>query len=70
MDASERDVMARRIDTVEPDKSLLLLKAAGRVPHEGGVRMTPDSWQFAVLRSWVEAGTPWQPPRLLDTTSP
>src|SRR5947207_1498828 len=38
------DVMGRRIDAVEPDKSLLLLKATGRVPHEGGVRVTPDSW--------------------------
>src|SRR5205814_248397 len=55
-----RDVMGRRIDAVEPDKSLLLLKATGRVPHEGGVRVTPDSWQFTVLRSWVAAGTPWK----------
>ena len=23
-------------------------------------RMPPDSWQFAVLRAWVEAGTPWK----------
>jgi hypothetical protein len=56
-----RDLMARRINAVEPDKSLLLLKAAGRVPHEGGVRMTPDSWQFAVLRSWVVSGAKWRP---------
>ena len=48
-----RDVMGRRIDPVEPDKSLLLLKATGQVPHEGGVRVAPDSWQFAVLRAWV-----------------
>ena len=52
--------MGRRIDAVEPDKSLLLLKAAGRVPHEGGVRMPADSWQFAILRSWVAAGTHWK----------
>ncbi len=56
-----RDVMARRIDLVEPDKSLLLLKAAGRIPHEGGVRMPLDSWQFAVLRSWIVAGAARQP---------
>src|SRR5438067_3928975 len=56
-----RDVLGRRIDAVEPDKSLLLLKAAGRMPHEGGVRITPDSWQYALLRSWVAAGTPWHP---------
>jgi hypothetical protein len=56
-----REQLSRRIDPVEPDKSLLLLKATGRIPHEGGVRITPDSWQFAVLRSWVVAGTPWKP---------
>jgi hypothetical protein len=55
-----RDLMSRRIDTVEPDKSLLLLKATGRVLHEGGVRIVPDSWQFQVLRSWVVGGTPWR----------
>jgi hypothetical protein len=55
-----RDVMGRRIDAIEPEKSLLLLKATGRIPHEGGVRITPDSWQFAVMRSWVIAGTPWR----------
>src|SRR6266513_51394 len=42
-----RDLLGRRIDAVEPDQSLLLLKATGRTPHEGGVRITPDSWQFA-----------------------
>jgi hypothetical protein len=52
-----RDLMGRRIDTVEPEKSLLLLKATGRVPHEGGVRIVPDGWQFQILRSWVVGGT-------------
>jgi hypothetical protein len=55
-----RDVMGRRIDSVEPDKSLLLLKATGRIPHEGGVRITPDSWQFALMRSWVVRGAKWR----------
>src|SRR5205814_2806731 len=49
--ALTREVLGRRIDAVEPDKSLLLLKAAGRMPHEGGVRITPGSWQYALLRS-------------------
>src|SRR3954462_3377293 len=38
-----RDTMGRRIDAVEPDKSLLLLKATGQTPHEGGVRIAPGS---------------------------
>jgi hypothetical protein len=55
-----REQLGRRIDTVEPDKSLLLLKATGRVPHEGGVRIVADTWQFQILRSWVVGGTPWR----------
>src|SRR5581483_11675089 len=31
-----REVAGRRVNVLEPDQSLLLLKAAGRVPHAGG----------------------------------
>src|SRR3954468_21729492 len=41
---AEKDLLAltraqggRRTNLLEPDQSLMLLKAAGRVPHEGGV---------------------------------
>src|SRR5881398_3234496 len=30
-----RDAHARRVDPADPDASLLLQKAAGKVPHEG-----------------------------------
>src|SRR3954470_21364085 len=36
----------RRIDPLNPDASLILLKATGRVPHEGGVRFTPASLEY------------------------
>jgi hypothetical protein len=34
--ALTRDVLARRINPVDPDRSLLLLKATGQVEHGGG----------------------------------
>src|SRR5438045_8224281 len=59
--ALTRDNLGRRIDAVDPENSLLLLKSSGRTPHEGGARTPRGSWQYDVLRSWVEAGTPWRP---------
>src|SRR5436853_43651 len=59
--ALTRDLLGRRLDPVNPDNSLLLLKATGRMPHEGGVRFPQDSWQYAVFRAWVAAGAPWTP---------
>lgn len=57
--AVTREVMGRRVNAVEPDKSLLLLKATGQIPHEGGVRFAKDSWQYQVLRSWIADSTTW-----------
>jgi hypothetical protein len=58
--ALTRDVMGRRINRVEPDRSLLLLKATGQVEHGGGKRIAKDSWQYELFRDWIVAGTPWQ----------
>src|SRR4026208_2374855 len=38
-----RDVMARRTNPLQPDESLMLLKATARVAHEGGLRFKRDS---------------------------
>lgn len=57
--ALTRDSMARRINPVDPERSLLLQKATGQVPHPGGVRFSKDSWQYQLLRDWIVAGTPW-----------
>src|SRR3954470_23002765 len=48
-----RDMLGRRADRHRPDDSLLLLKATGKVPHEGGVRFSERSHEYAVLRQWV-----------------
>ncbi|MFO0871083.1 MAG: DUF1553 domain-containing protein [Pirellulales bacterium] len=53
-----REAGGRRIDFFQPSASLLLLKATGRLAHGGGVRIAPDSREYAVLRAWIAAGAP------------
>ena len=58
--ALTRDVLGRRVDRVEPDRSLVLLKPTGQVNHGGGRRFDKNSWQYRLLRDWIAAGTPWK----------
>ena len=57
-----REAGGRRIDLADPDASLLLQKASGRVAHGGGTRAAVGSWEYEVLRRWVAAGAPADPP--------
>ncbi|MBM3837708.1 MAG: DUF1549 domain-containing protein [Verrucomicrobia bacterium] len=50
------DLAARRVNLASPDDSLMLLKATGAVPHEGGQRTTMDSEYYAILRQWIADG--------------
>jgi hypothetical protein len=54
--AVTREVMGRRINSSDPDGSLLLLKATGQVEHGGGMRFSKGSWQYQVLREWIASG--------------
>jgi hypothetical protein len=56
------DQFARRTDPLRPDDSLILLKPTGRVAHEGGKRFDADSPEAAILRRWIAAGCPADPP--------
>src|SRR5437762_280532 len=49
-DAITRGGQGRRINIVDPDNSLLLLKATGQVEHGGGARFGKSSWQYSVMR--------------------
>src|SRR5437868_9520149 len=51
-----RDMLGRRTDPHRPDESLLLQKATGGVPHEGGIRFSKTSREYAVVRSWIATG--------------
>jgi hypothetical protein len=57
--ALTRDVLGRRINPVDPERSLLLLKPTGQVEHGGGVRFAKGSWQYQLFREWIVAGAPW-----------
>src|SRR5436190_6779932 len=45
-----RDTLNRRTNRQRPDESLILLKALGKVPHEGGRRFGEGSLQHTMLR--------------------
>jgi hypothetical protein len=49
---------ARRVDPIDPDESLILLKATSQVAHQGGVRFRNDSEEYRILRDWIAAGAP------------
>lgn len=51
-----RDNLGRRVDTQNPDQSLLLMKGAGKMPHDGGMRFGQESWQYKIFREWIAAG--------------
>lgn len=46
----------RRLFAAVPERSLLLLKASGQVPHGGGVRLSHTSEGYALLREWIRQG--------------
>jgi hypothetical protein len=54
--ALTHDWAGRRINVQEPDRSLILLKATGRVAHQGGVRFDRDSSLYHTLRQWIAGG--------------
>jgi hypothetical protein len=56
--AIARALRGRRIETIEPDESLLLRKATRRMPHEGGRRLRADDQGYTVLRDWIADGAP------------
>ena len=58
-----RNVLGRRVDVMNPDRSLLLLKPTGLVPHEGGLRFKAGSWEYRVIRAWIAEGASRDPSR-------
>ncbi len=54
--ALTRDALGRRIDPARPDSSLVLLKPAGQVAHEGGLRFAVGSPEYQTMRDWIAQG--------------
>jgi hypothetical protein len=57
-----REFGGRRLNRLAPEASLLLLKAAGQVPHGGGKRTAVGSPEYVLLRRWIAAGARLDPP--------
>src|SRR5437667_5844010 len=57
-----RDQTGRRINRLEPDQSLALLKPTMEVPHEGGRRFARSSTDYGILRRWIADGMPADAP--------
>ncbi|HEV3021704.1 MAG TPA: DUF1549 domain-containing protein, partial [Pirellulales bacterium] len=53
-----KDGRGRRVFPGAPDQSLLLRKAAARLPHGGGQRLEPGSDDYLLVRRWIDQGMP------------
>jgi hypothetical protein len=51
-----RDNRGRRVFAAAPEESLLVLKAIGAIPHEGGKRIEPGSEAYQALIRWIREG--------------
>lgn len=60
--ALTHDLASRRVDRLRPADSLVLLKAIAAIPHEGGRRFAPDSFEYSLMARWIAAGAPPDPP--------
>jgi hypothetical protein len=56
LQALTRDTLGRRGDLLRPENSLVLQKAIGAIPHEGGKRFGIESREYSLLRDWIAAG--------------
>lgn len=53
-----REARGRRVDPLEPAKSLLLTKPTMATPHKGGKKLDPRSREYRILAEWVANGSP------------
>lgn len=49
----------RRIFPADPEFSLLLLKPANLLPHGGGQRITPGTYEWDLIARWIRQGMPY-----------
>ena len=54
-----KEARGRRVFPAAPDRSLLLLKGTGMLPHGGGPRLRYDSDDYRLIRRWITQGAPY-----------
>ncbi len=63
-----QEASGRRVNFMEPDRSLLLQKAIQGVAHEGGKRFAKDSWEYNTLRDWIAQGAQLRAEKEIEVT--
>src|ERR1043166_515442 len=53
-----RDLFSLRVNPLEPEQSLVLLKPTTQVSHQGGLRFEKNSREYQLVRAWLAAGMP------------
>ena len=56
-----REDYGRRLNPVDPEESLLLLKPLMKVSHGGGKQIKPEDEAYAILRDWIAEGAKTDP---------
>lgn len=57
-DTITRQAGGRRVNKMEPAKSLILLKPTETVPHMGGTRFKVGSPEYNIISGWIASGLP------------
>jgi hypothetical protein len=64
-----RGAFNRRLDSQNPERSLLLLKPTAQVEHMGGLRLRKGSWQYDLLVKWIAGGARYDADKLARVVS-
>ncbi len=51
-----REARGRRVFPAAPERSLLILKASGQLPHAGGARIDAGTFDYNMLVKWIKQG--------------
>src|SRR4051812_9263119 len=54
--AFTHDQGGRRVNFIQPENSLILLKSTAALAHEGGQRFNQDSPEYAIFMRWLRDG--------------
>ena len=59
-----QEARGRRIERLDPGRSLILAKPSGAIPHKGGLRFDVGSPEYQAIAEWIAQGAP--PPETTD----
>ena len=63
-DALTKEARGRRVFLAAPERSLILTKISGSIPHGGGIRLKSQQREYRLLEQWIAAGAPAGDPEL------